>query len=68
MSEKPNLVALDRAEVSAVLAALRLLQATGQVPQAINAILTDEGTHDPLSIDQIDALCERINCAPEVSR
>lgn len=48
-------------ETAAILAGLRLLQATCQVPAGINAILTADGAFPPLSLDQIDDLCERIN-------
>jgi hypothetical protein len=52
---------LDVAEVSAILAGLRLLQSTPQVSPAINAILTNGDEIVPLSLDQIDALCQRLN-------
>lgn len=54
-------VTLDRAELGAILAALRLLQRTPQVSPEINMILTGCNEFEPLSIDQIDTLCERIN-------
>lgn len=54
-------VTLDRIELAAVLAGLRLLQSALSVPPMINHILTDCGEFDPLSAEQIDALCERIN-------
>ena len=53
--------ALDVAEMSAILAGLRLLQSSPQVSPAINAILTNGDETEPLSLDQIDALCERLN-------
>lgn len=54
-------VALDRAELAAVLAGLRLLQSSQAVPAGITDIQTDGGEVEPLSLEQIDALCERIN-------
>lgn len=54
-------VTLDRAELGAILAALRLLQRTAQVSREINSILTGCNEFEPLSVDQIDTLCERIN-------
>lgn len=59
--DKPITVSFDLPEISAILAALRLLQCTGQVPAGINEILTAGGDIAPLSLDDIDALCERIN-------
>lgn len=53
---------LDRAELAAVLAGLRLLQSALVVPASINVIMTDGGDVEPLSLGRIDALCERINC------
>ena len=54
-------VRLDRFDLAAVLAGLRLLQTTPQVSPEINAILTDCGEFVPPSLEEIDALCERIN-------
>ena len=54
-------VILTRAELAAVLAGLRLLQSSQAVPAGITDIQTDCGEIDPLSLEQIDALCERIN-------
>ncbi len=54
-------VTLDRAELAAVLAGLRLLQSSQAVPASITDIQTDGGEVEPLSLEQIDALCERIN-------
>lgn len=63
MSALANLtsVTLDRMEMAAVLAGLRLLQSAQEVPAGINEVLTDCGEFAPLSLEQIDALCERIN-------
>lgn len=57
---------LIKAELNAVLAGLRLLQARvtpGSSRSAMDVIdiLTDEGTDDPLTTEEIDRLCERIN-------
>ncbi|MGY9039857.1 MAG: hypothetical protein ACKVLA_18805 [Rhodobacterales bacterium] len=61
MSAPFTLPPLDVAEVSAILAGLRLLQATPQVSPAINAILTNGDEIEPLSLYRIDALCQRLN-------
>lgn len=54
-------VSLDRFDASAVLAGLRLLGASEFLPAPIVDIMTDGGSHAPLSLVQIDELCERIN-------
>lgn len=60
------LPAVNKAEFDAVLAALRLLGASmigGLVRPGdgdIGEILTDSGTHEGLTVDGVDALCERI--------
>lgn len=59
--DKPITASFDLAEISAVLAGLRLLQSSAEVPASINEIMTSGGDIDPLSLDGIDALCERIN-------
>lgn len=56
---------LDRAELATILAALRLLQSMSQLPASLNEIMTDGGALAPLSLDQIDALCERLNTGRE---
>lgn len=61
MSARDDAARLSIAELSAILAGLRLLQSTPQVPPAINAILTNSGAVAPLSLDRIDALCDRLN-------
>lgn len=59
--DKHITASFNLAEISAILAGLRLLQATSQVPVSINEIMTSGGNTDPLSLDEIDALCKRIN-------
>lgn len=54
-------------ELSSVLAALRLLQcelatARGSLPEDVWDIATNGGTHHALTHDEIDALCQRLNC------
>ena len=65
---------LNYAELSTILAALRYWQRTrlaqktkmwdggaGTAWKAEQDIATDGGTLTPLSVDQIDSLCERLN-------
>lgn len=55
---------LTHAELSTVLAALRHWQArlaTTTIEERFEAIATDGGTIQPLNVEQIDALCERLN-------
>ena len=59
--DRPTVAGLSRPELAAVLAGLRLLQSAQEVPAGINDILTDSGEVEPLSVNLIDALCERIN-------
>jgi len=56
---------LDRVELATILAALRLLQCMSQLPASLSEIMTDSGALAPLSLDQIDALCERLNTGPD---
>ena len=56
---------LQPRQMAAILAGLRILQYTVAVPQEINEILTNGGTTDPLSLGEIDALCEQINMGAE---
>ena len=52
------------AERNTVLAALRLYQGqidTGEA-EAVQDIATNGGAHAPLTVAEIDALCERLNC------
>lgn len=51
----------NAAEIAAILGSLRLLQRSPTVPAEINAVLTSDGELVPLSLGQIDALCERLN-------
>jgi hypothetical protein len=53
-----------RREFDTILAALRFYQeglANGEVARAIAAISSEHGK--PLTIEEIDTLCERINCS-----
>ena len=52
---------LTNHELATVLAALRLWQRSRH-PLDLEEIATDEGALDPLDTDEIDSLCERINC------
>ncbi len=58
--DKPITASFDLAEISAILAGLRLLQNSVDVPAFINEIMTNSGDIAPLSLEGIDALCERI--------
>jgi hypothetical protein len=58
---------LDNRELAAVLAGLRLLQVTPIVPPEIAEIAIAGGEINlPLNRDEIDSLCERLNCEPDV--
>lgn len=56
---------LNHRELAAVLAGLRLIQAElprGEfLPQGVQSVFDDEGTLEPLSVDEIHTLCERLN-------
>lgn len=55
---------LNIEELATVLAALRYWQRTGHGAAAMPRewdIATDDGTLEPLDVDAIDALCERLN-------
>ena len=64
---KPIAVHIDERELATILAALRFhqdenLQAGAGIPgQAIREIATDGGNLEPLSFDEVDELCERVN-------
>lgn len=60
-----TLTGIDRYELAAILAGLRLLQATPALPDAIPEIASECGDFAPLDGAQIDDLCERINTATE---
>lgn len=60
---------LEKEEIAAILAALRLYQLTLErqdVPPMIEDIATDGSTLTALDADAIDALCEHINLEPEL--
>ncbi len=55
---------LDHRETSTVLAALRHYQAhMDTASQDVRNVASDDGAVEPLSEDEIDELCERINCS-----
>ncbi len=56
------LITVDRVELAAILAGLRMLQRPGKVPQTIADIWTDCGSLKALQGKNIGDLCERINC------
>ncbi|PZX14165.1 hypothetical protein LX81_02964 [Palleronia aestuarii] len=56
---------VDRYELAAILAGLRLLQLTPALPPEVEEIATDCNEFTPLDAEQIDALCERINAVSE---
>jgi hypothetical protein len=55
-------------ELSTVLAALRLYQGSmddsAQVTSVLRDIASDDGRIEPLTPDEIDRLCEEMNCCP----
>ena len=58
-----NLLDFER---DAILAGLRLLQLEldkehHDIPVYIKNVLTDSSTHPPISVDEIDVLCEKVN-------
>lgn len=60
------LVSVDARELAHVLAGLRLLQTAGRLPANLIEVATDAGTHAPMSLDEIDDLCERLNLTRRV--
>jgi hypothetical protein len=60
-------ISLIPREIAAVIAGLRLVQRelprSEFLPQGVHDIFDDGGTLKPLSEDDIDTLCEEINCA-----
>lgn len=48
-------------EFGHVLAGLRLLQAMPLIPPEIRDLATDDGTHELMTVTEIDELCERLN-------
>jgi hypothetical protein len=67
--ETPSGLSLDKRETATVLAALRKFQRdAGNVRQLAHMMATEHFKDiKPLSLDEIDALCERINFAPAVA-
>lgn len=64
-----NTIISDRKQ-AAILAGLRLLQAwredkimtrDANIDSSIDDVESDGGTHEPLSADEIDILCEELN-------
>jgi hypothetical protein len=64
---------VDAREFATILAALRYWQRDGlatdeqgdlAAPGPENDVATDGGTHEPLDLEEIDELCERLNCEP----
>jgi hypothetical protein len=62
---------LDKRQSATILAALRTMQQVrgecygGELPEDIDSIRTNGDTLQPLEDDEIDALCEQINVAPD---
>lgn len=62
--EAVQTVSLTARERDALLAGLRLLQialARSALDEALRSVLTDDDAHAALDLEEIDALCERIN-------
>lgn len=55
-------IEVDQAEFNVILAALRLFQMTDELPARIEEIAEPNGASFCLSDDEIDDLCERLNC------
>ncbi len=56
-----NRLEISDRELHTILAALRWWQGERNHDHGINDIATNGGTCKPLTLDEIDALCERIN-------
>lgn len=54
---------VDRFELAAILARLRLLQASPALPAGIEEVATDAGDFERLDDAQIDTPCETLNTA-----
>jgi len=55
------IASLDGRELGHVLAALRLYQRMAGHSADLDDIATDAGMHEPMTPDEIDGLCERLN-------
>lgn len=55
-----NTMQLDARQLATVLAALRLWQRTDWPPADLCDIATDGAEMEPLSVEEIDELCERL--------
>jgi len=66
----PATTKLSDREFAAILAGLRLLQLELESGRSINLlqkvwdVLTDAGEVEPLDVEEIDSLCENLNCGP----
>lgn len=62
-------VEIDERELATILAALRYWQDRGGFEGCRNEYISDIATDccnlEPMYEEEIDALCERINCAPD---
>lgn len=56
-----NTITIDRREQATILAALRYWQAVGFPPRRFVTIATDGDQVNPLTDDEIDSLCEKVN-------
>lgn len=67
MNDKETTITLDHRQLAAVLAGLRLIQAElprGEfLPHGVSEIYDDGGSITGLDRDELDDLCETINCA-----
>jgi len=67
MNKKQTTVSLNNRQLAAVLAGLRLVQAelprSEFLPHGTHEIYDDDGNIAPLSAEELDDLCELINCA-----
>ena len=62
------IASLTDRELGHVLAALRAYQQLAGHSADLDGIATDAGTHDPMSPDEIDDLCERLNLTTTARR
>ena len=56
---------MNQRELNTVLAALRLWQSGVHHPLELEVIATNDGESEPLDGEEIDALCERLNCGED---
>ena len=58
-------VRVNQREFATILAGLRLLQRNPPLHPAVKDIATNGRSFKPLTADEIDALCRRLNCGEQ---